>query len=91
MTFRPDFTSKLVHELAFGTPKFYIAPYDKIKHGLHNTSSNCDVKSGLSTALHMNSLPGSWLNLFKRVQYHGVILGHSKFENLEICVLILCH
>ena len=46
-SFRPDFTSKLVRELAFGTPKFYIAPYDKINHGLVNMSSNCDVKSGL--------------------------------------------
>ena len=45
--FRPDFTSKLIHVLAFGTPKFYIAPYDKIKHKLVNLSSNCDVKSGL--------------------------------------------
>ena len=45
---RPDFTSKLVHVLVFGTPKFYIAPYDKIKHKLVNLSSNCDVKSGLS-------------------------------------------
>ena len=44
---RPDFTSKLVRELAFGTPKFYIAPYDKINHGLVNMSSDCDVKSGL--------------------------------------------
>ena len=32
LTLRPDFTSKLVHILAFGTPKFYIAPYDKINH-----------------------------------------------------------
>ena len=46
-TFRPDFTSKLVYVLAFGTPKFYIAPYDKIKHELVNLSSDCDVKSGL--------------------------------------------
>ena len=46
-TLRPDFTSKLEHVLAFGTPKFYIAPYDKIKHELVNLSSNCDVKSGL--------------------------------------------
>ena len=45
---RLDFTSKLVHVLAFGIPKFYIAPYDKIKHELVNLSSNCDVKSGLS-------------------------------------------
>ena len=44
---RADFTSKLVHVLPFGTPKFYIAPYDKIKHELVNLSSNCDVKSGL--------------------------------------------
>ena len=46
-TLRPDFTSQLVHGLAFGIPKFYIAPYDKINHGLVNLSSNCDVKSGL--------------------------------------------
>ena len=48
LSLRPDFTSKLVHILAFGTPKFYIAPYDKIKHELVNLSSNCNVKSGLS-------------------------------------------
>ena len=47
-TLRPDFTSNLVRALAFGAPKFYIAPYDKINHGLVNVSSNCDVKSGLS-------------------------------------------
>ena len=40
----PDFTSKIVHVLAFGIPKFYIAPYDKINHGLVNLSCNCDVK-----------------------------------------------
>ena len=45
---RLDFTSKLVCELAFGTPKFYIVPYNKINHGLVNMSSNCDVKSGLN-------------------------------------------
>ena len=45
---KPDFTSKLVHVLAFGTPNLYIAPYDKIKHELVNLSSNCEVKSGLS-------------------------------------------
>ena len=44
---RPDFTSKLVHVFDFGTPSFYIAPDDKIKHELVNLSSNCDVKSGL--------------------------------------------
>ena len=46
---RPDFTSKLVRELAFGTPKFYTAPYDKIilMHELVNLSCNCDVKSKL--------------------------------------------
>ena len=48
LSLRPDFTSKLVHVLAFGTPKFYIAPYDNIKHKLVNLSSNCDVKSGLT-------------------------------------------
>ena len=43
---RPDFTSKLVHGLAFGTSKFYLAAYGKINTGLVNQSSNCDVKSG---------------------------------------------
>ena len=50
---RPDFTSKLVHVLAFGTPKFYIGPYDNIKHELVNLSSNCDMKSGLSDIIVM--------------------------------------
>ena len=43
--FRSDFTSKLEHGLAFGTPKFYIVPYDKINHTLVNLSYNCDVES----------------------------------------------
>ena len=47
---RPDFTSDLVRGLAFGTPKFNIAPYGKIKYELVNLSSTCDVKSGLSAA-----------------------------------------
>ena len=46
-TLRPDFTSKLEHGLTFGTPKFYIAPCDKINHRLVNLSCSCDVKSGL--------------------------------------------
>ena len=75
---RPDFTSKLVHVLAFGTPKFYIAPYDKIKHKLVNLSSNCDVKSGLSvTRLEFPELAGwlaqIWLCLFG----HGSIPKHT--------------
>ena len=44
---RPNFTSLLVHGLAFGKPKFYIAPYDKINHRLVNLSNNCYVKSDL--------------------------------------------
>ena len=52
---RPDFTSKLVHRLAFGTPKFYIAPYDKINHRLVNLSCNCDVKSGLNWSSTLSS------------------------------------
>ena len=51
---RADFTSKLVRELAFGTPKFYIAPYERINHGLVNMSFNCDVKSGLRLVLFDN-------------------------------------
>ena len=44
---RSDFTSKLNYGLAFGIPKFYIPPYDKINHALINLSYNCDVKSSL--------------------------------------------
>ena len=52
---RADFTSKLIRELAFGTPKFYIAPYDKINHGLVNMSSNYDDKSGLNFIYRLQS------------------------------------
>ena len=45
---RPDFTSNVVRVLAFETPKFYIAPYGKINHGLIKLSSYCNVKSDLS-------------------------------------------
>ena len=48
----PDFTSKLEHGLTFGTPKFYIAPYDKINHALVNLSYNCDVKSVLKQTVN---------------------------------------
>ena len=47
-TLRPDFMLKLVHRLAFGTPKFYIAPYDEIHHGFVNSSCNCNVKLGVT-------------------------------------------
>ena len=50
-TLRPDFTSYLVHGIAFRTSKFYIAPYGKINHRLVNLSSNCDAKSGLSAII----------------------------------------
>ena len=43
-TLRPNFMAKLVYRLAFGTLKFYIAPYSKIKNKLVNLSYNCDVK-----------------------------------------------
>ena len=39
--------SKLVHGLAFGTPKFYIVPNDKINYGLVNLNYICGVKLGL--------------------------------------------
>ena len=53
---RPDFTSNIVHGLAFGTPKNYIAPYDKINHGLVNLSCNCDVKSGIRVCTNLELL-----------------------------------
>ena len=39
--------SNLVRGLAFGTPKFYNAPYGKINQRLLNLSYTCEVKSGL--------------------------------------------
>ena len=47
ISLKTDFTSKLVHELEFGTPKCFIVPYGKTKHELVKLSYNCDVKSGL--------------------------------------------
>ena len=43
-----QFHWNLVHRLAFGTPKIYIAPFGKTKHELVDLSSNYDVKSGLN-------------------------------------------
>ena len=57
---RPDFTSKLEHGLAFGTPKFYIATYDKINHTLVNLRYNCDLKSGLSLMVPVLGISGSF-------------------------------
>ena len=45
--------SNLVHGLAFGTPKFYIAPYGKINHGLVCLSYNCDMKSDLKSVVYL--------------------------------------
>ena len=71
---RPDFTSKLVHVLAFGTPKFYIAPYDKIKHEFVNLSSNCDVKSGLSV-----------ISLFSSTNTSNIYFFAFVFVLLQFC------
>ena len=51
---RPDFTLKLVCDLAIATPEFYIAAYaayDKITTDLL-MSCNCDMQSGLSAILY---------------------------------------
>ena len=50
---RSDFTSTLVHGLAFGIPKFCIAPYDKliILNDNLKLGYKCDVKSGLNVAV----------------------------------------
>ena len=42
------FMSKSEHGLAFGTPKTYLAPYDKTNYELVNLSYNCNVKSAQS-------------------------------------------
>ena len=55
-SFRPDFTTKLVYGLAFGTTKFYIVPYDKINHGLINLNCHCDVKSDLRALIYICKL-----------------------------------
>ena len=40
------FHIKLCTQISIGTPKFYIAPRNKINHELANRNYNCDVKSG---------------------------------------------
>ena len=66
---RPDFTSKLVYVLAFGTPNFYIAPYDKIKRDLVNLNSNCEVKSGLGlprkSVVRLTDSPDMTLDVYR--------------------------
>ena len=70
----PELTSKLVYGLAFGTPKFYIAPYGRIKYELFNLSCNCDVKSGLR-------------DLATKLDVHGQHCMLSYFSSLPISVL----
>ena len=53
---------KLEHVLAFGTPNFYIAPYDKIIRTLVNLSYNCNVKSGLNLAIQNTNLIQNYIN-----------------------------
>ena len=74
---RPDFTSKLVHVLAFGTPKFFIAPYDKIKHELVNLSSNCDVKSGLNV-----------INLSTKIERPTYLLTLTSAQRITILIFL---
>ena len=59
------FHVELSSGLAFGTPKFYIAPYGKINHELINLSPNCDVKSGLRG---VHSHEGSITDRFRYLQ-----------------------
>ena len=62
---------KLVHGLAFGTLKFYIAHYDKINHRLVNLSYNCDVKLGRrlprKSVVRLTDLP----DMTTAAVYHG--------------------
>lgn len=51
LALRTDFTSNLVHELAFGAPKFYILPYGKTMDLL-----NFDVKSDLRADIETKKL-----------------------------------
>ena len=73
LSFRPDFTSNLIHGSAFGTPKLYIAPYDKINHGLVFPSSNCDMKSCLSLGRAVSITNCLWFKLL--------------FTNFATCIL----
>ena len=86
MRFRPDFTSKFVHVLAFGTPTFYIAPYKKIKHGLVNLSSKCDVKLGLrvqkgeTKVLKITSVLKHDKTSTTKIIYFMTPYGHLRFN-----------
>ena len=90
---RADFTSKLVHGLAFGPPKFYIAPYDKINHGLVNLTYNCDVKLGLSlprkSVVRLTDRPDMTLDVYRgrktTMQQQQQIASVCTCSVLEAC------
>ena len=87
---RPDFTI-LVYELAFGTPKFYIAPYRKIIHGLINLSCNCDMKSALRLHSFRPSLTTALLDtsggtILNKTQ-DRVSIGSHVFHNTTLNII----
>ena len=75
--------SKLVHALPLGTPKFYIAPYDKINHRLVNFSSNRDVKSGLS-----KTFP-TYYSKYPCPTYSDTYILRCNYLMVFRCILIL--
>ena len=87
--------SNLVHGLAFGTPKFYIAPYGKINYRLFNMSSNCDLKSGLGLdVLEFNLRPTrlygyTYLHLFLPCFQRETIFVNFCFLTWNLLKMVL--
>ena len=81
---RTDFTSNLVRLLAFGTPKFYIAPYGKINRELINMSSSCDAKSDPSVPITNPRIPQDY---HSRSVHYVLHCGTSLQKNSVRCVL----
>ena len=86
-TLRADFTTKLVHVLPFGTPKFYIAPYDKIKHELVNLSSNCDVKSGLRATLRAITIQCMSADTLRAITIHCMSVDTLRAISIQ-CMFV---
>ena len=84
---------KLVQGLAFRTPKFYIAHYDKINHRHVNLSYKCDVKLGLSlprkSVVRLTDLP----DMTTAAVYHGskVTTQHSVMTLSHCCFSMCVH
>ena len=91
---RPEFTSQLVHRLAFGTTICYIESWEQINHGLAKLSYNCGVKSGLMSDFPSKIVPGLAFGTSKfyivtehKINYGLVNLSYNRDVNLDLMMI----